>query len=737
MCGVTLALPISNKPYSVPVVLEHLSRLSIPSDTHLVLLDLSKSPSITSMLRAFLANLSDSRLSSEAFASARLIDAFRAGKKRDMFIRRGEATVKRYRSMAETFNLLKCLRVRGTDLCVIEDDILVPENGLLDMLAYWNENPAVYMLAASQPDRADNGKILAWRQQEKALFGPQDANSEVVRSLRWISQQEEPEGGFSAVSATSTGFCLFRSAFLDRMDFTANEHEAQDICASREAWKQGGRVEIAWGVKVGHVGPDRTYYSLGGIRGSSSSVMDIEDRVKADVAIVVSTWTGYAKWLREAIKSIEDQRPVMPSEKVLVCDGIEPPDWLGSDWQVIRRSDGCAAPGRNAALAQIKAPWVIFLDGDDKLLPSYVYHFVRQKTPAQVGFVYPDMDLCNEDMSSKGKTWKMPEWDLADVSVRNVAGSPSVWRTLALQSIGGWPHHEVLEDWGAVMRLVQQGWKGKHLPHVLVQYRQHGTGKSANPARKETSWQVSRFSTVTLLCGDRVLLDGWANYLLEADLPPSIRLTILVDTEDADFIGEVHWWLKRFSRRFTAIAVFNRPTGLPAIEGKYAPHYRVTQLYARLLPQVAAETEFVWMLEDDIRPPKTALRTLHDDGFPHTEKMGVCAAVYPARGCPERITGTRSILRWRPDFWWSECQPGVHKIAMMPGGCALYRGSAFREALPVFWRWSGEAAQGWDMALCRNLSTAGWSVTYHGSVKCEHHVKDYTTGEIRCLRPPD
>jgi len=722
MLRFTLACPLGRKPYAWEAWLAAFARLRLPkADMALLWLDLSGDATHAAALEAAFAR------ERSGWARARLLTGAAAGKRLPMFIARGAGTSVRYASMAETFNILNRLREPGTDLLILEDDILPPPDGFEKLAAAWRTETDIWMLAGCQYDREPVDRILAWWFTERPLIPAAKNLKVMVREGRMPRYAEEKVDGLEYVDGTATGFCLVRGKFLDGYKFRHQADWAQDVCACADVRAADGLVALHWGVKCGHVDAKGKVW-----RNAGPYLLPT-----AGVAIVVSTWAGYRQWLRESVESVDAQSPVAPAQKILVCDGVEPPTWLGTDWKVIRRQDGCAAPGRNAALAATEEPWVIFLDGDDTLAPAYLYQFARRKIPAQVGFCYPDMALCDVDMKPSGQNWVMPDWDDADVAVRNVAGSPAVWRRSALESIGGWPHHKVLEDWGAVMRCIAQGWRGLHLPHVLVNYRRHGTGKSANGARAETSWQVSRFSAATLLCGDTILLQGWGNYLMTCELPPKIRLTILVDTDDQAFLDNVFLWHSRLLERFVAVTLLRRPATVPAIDGKYAPHYRVTQLYARVLPGVAADTDFVWLLEDDIRPPLLALRTLHDDGFPHAERNGICAAVYPARGCPERITGTRSLYRWKPDLWWSEIEPGLHPIAMMPGGCSLYRGSALRQALPAHWRWASKtAAQGWDMAICRNMRDAGWTVNYHGSVKCEHHVKDYETGIIHNLVPP-
>jgi len=648
------------------------------------------------------------------------------------------AGANRRQAIASVFETVR--RTADKDwLTVLEDDILVPGDGWRKLIEAAEADPDAWMVSACQPSRDERGAVQVWD-----IVPTHDPRP----GWQWARRQrhfaDEPADGVEAVGCTATGFSVFRPEFVTRFRFHCEKRfGGQDLAAGLDLYRARKRTLVHWGVKCVHCAPEGDYVNPGPYTGEMRTIAPAWRATNgaADIAVVVSTYPAYARWLREAISSVDSQTR-QPAEKILVCDrGPEPPADIGPEWKIIRRDDGHVGPGRNAALREITAPWVVWLDGDDMLAPDYCALQAGAAATAseRVGVVYPSLHYYEETMTSVCARKTFRDFDPAELRTANYIPTPSCWRVQALQSIGGWQIAPQMDDWANAMRITALGWRGVYNPAAVVRVRKHAGALSGGCRQGETSWQYRRFGIVTLLAGDRANLCEWLAWLERAELPPRCGLYCLDDSGDAEFGAALRDGLWRLRDRFTFFHA-QLPAGIAGIDGLHAPHYRVAQLYAALLIRVLGDADLVLFLEDDIRPPVDALARLHEAFWPgRVPKVGACAACYPSRGGD----GTRVSLSsaqdcWRANVTWDNVQPGLNPIGMVPGGCVLFRGSALADAcLPMrFTLGPGAGATGWDGHVSRDLRAAGWELLYHGDVRCEHWVRDYQTGEIQRLQPP-
>lgn len=148
----------------------------------------------------------------------------------------------------------------------------------------------------------------------------------------------------------------------------------------------------------------------------------------------------------DAIQSVQQQ--TIPTDYIRVFDD----DARGAGW------------ARNTGTAQVESPFVIFLDADDILKPTFVEDTVKVYRPG--AYVYPDWVI-------NGAIIRTP-----DCLSPFEAGMQHVVTTLmpvaAWRSVGGFDETlDTLEDEDYHLRLHAYGWCGVRCSEPLIVYRRH------------------------------------------------------------------------------------------------------------------------------------------------------------------------------------------------------------------------------------------------------------------------
>ncbi len=171
--------------------------------------------------------------------------------------------------------------------------------------------------------------------------------------------------------------------------------------------------------------------------------------------------------LEEAVQSaVRQTRP--PAELVVVDDGSS--DLLTrqvlarlerSGHQVIRTSNSGVSAARNLGVRATTAPYVVLLDADDTLEPTYL-----EKAAARLEET-PDLAFVSCGMRCFGAAdavWFPPDPHLSDSLTNGVVHVSSMFRRDVWKAVGGFDEsfraHEEIDFWTTV---VEQGFRGEIL----------------------------------------------------------------------------------------------------------------------------------------------------------------------------------------------------------------------------------------------------------------------------------
>ena len=157
-----------------------------------------------------------------------------------------------------------------------------------------------------------------------------------------------------------------------------------------------------------------------------------------------------------------------------IVEQTRQPDQLIIEWDPTH--SGCAAT-QNRALARVNCDFLALLGDDDYFLPHHLETLEQHAAFADV--VYPDCQQIGRQYDFIGGPF-----DAERLRESNyIPGGGTLIRTDAARAVGGWckfgdlDRHEY-EDWVMWLRLLDAGYRFKHVPEVTWAYRfgAHQTG---------------------------------------------------------------------------------------------------------------------------------------------------------------------------------------------------------------------------------------------------------------------
>lgn len=209
------------------------------------------------------------------------------------------------------------------------------------------------------------------------------------------------------------------------------------------------------------------------------------------VAVIVTNY-NQRRFLADALESLCRQR-LAPAEVVVVDDGSQEPvdDIVArySGFRLWQQSNSGASAARNTGLSLTSAPFVVFLDADDRLLPDALACGLSSllESPAAgqtAGCAY----LIDVDGNPHGefKAGPSPGRPLYAEMLRKAYACPPsavMFRRSALEQAGGWSErHSYCEDWELYLRVGRMSAMAYH-GAIVAEYRMH-PGQTGSDARQ-------------------------------------------------------------------------------------------------------------------------------------------------------------------------------------------------------------------------------------------------------------
>lgn len=206
------------------------------------------------------------------------------------------------------------------------------------------------------------------------------------------------------------------------------------------------------------------------------------------VSIIITNY-NYGRFLAEAIESALAQT-WQDREILFIDDGsTDGSVEIASRYPITvltqRNSGVCVA--RNNALSMARGEYVMFLDADDRLVPTAVEHMLDRlrDAPADVGYVYGQMEY----FGVKTGLFASHPFDPRKLAKANFVCATTLLRRQVIVDAGGYDDgfRMLREDWELYLRLWSLGYRGEFLPEVILEYRKHkGPSVGTSPTKALT-----------------------------------------------------------------------------------------------------------------------------------------------------------------------------------------------------------------------------------------------------------
>jgi glycosyltransferase involved in cell wall biosynthesis len=195
------------------------------------------------------------------------------------------------------------------------------------------------------------------------------------------------------------------------------------------------------------------------------------------VSVVVPCY-NQGQFLQETLASVEAQS-FRDFEIIVVDDGSTFPETIRTiddlDSRrvlIVRTKNQGLAEARNAGIRQAKGKYILPLDADDKIAPTYLEKAVRilDENP-QIGIVYCEAEF----FGARRGPWQLPPYKFPDILIANNIFASSFFRRSDWESTGGYSSEMMFgwEDFDFWLGLIEKGAGIHRIPEVLFYYRQH------------------------------------------------------------------------------------------------------------------------------------------------------------------------------------------------------------------------------------------------------------------------
>jgi glycosyltransferase involved in cell wall biosynthesis len=244
----------------------------------------------------------------------------------------------------------------------------------------------------------------------------------------------------------------------------------------------------------------------------------------AQVAVVIPCFNDGATLL-EAVDSARAQDGL--GELLVVDDGSDEPATLAvftaleaQGVRVVHRANGGLGAARMTGVQETRAPYVFCLDADDRLRTGALAKLAGALEED------PSLALCWGDYRLFGdRSWRQqtaPSLDPWQISYQNDIPASVLVRRTALADGAGWELRGGYEDWDMLMGLAERSRRGRRVPIVVYEYRQHGPRMLGDSASRHGDIYVELKRRHPRLFAER--RRAWRH----SDAPLSLRLALPV-----------------------------------------------------------------------------------------------------------------------------------------------------------------------------------------------------------------
>lgn len=201
---------------------------------------------------------------------------------------------------------------------------------------------------------------------------------------------------------------------------------------------------------------------------------------KPIVSIIIPCF-NYGRFISETIASVEKCDADL-YEIIIVNDGStdartqEVLENLEKDgYRVIHQENRGVSVARNTGIAAAKGKYILPLDADDEIYPTYLHSAVNLlEKNSQIGVVYGRAEFFGAQQGE----WKLPTFDVRTLLIYNYIYISAVYRRKIWSECGGYnTEMDEWEDWDFWISVAEKGWHFHQLDEMVFRYRIHEASK--------------------------------------------------------------------------------------------------------------------------------------------------------------------------------------------------------------------------------------------------------------------
>ena len=199
---------------------------------------------------------------------------------------------------------------------------------------------------------------------------------------------------------------------------------------------------------------------------------------KVDISVIMPCFND-GEYIEEAVGSVLNQ--AYKNFEIIIIDDyssdektkIEIKKILKKDKRILAiflEKNGGTAKARNIAISKAKGKYILPLDADDKIAPTYIEKVLKEfKKDPTVSVVYCDAQL----FGLKNGKWNLPEFSFSKMLLQNLVFCSGVYRKSDWKRYSGYnPNMKNLyEDWDFWLNFVGEKKKFYKIPEILFFYR--------------------------------------------------------------------------------------------------------------------------------------------------------------------------------------------------------------------------------------------------------------------------
>ncbi|MCG6167628.1 glycosyltransferase [Leptospira sp. FAT2] len=204
-------------------------------------------------------------------------------------------------------------------------------------------------------------------------------------------------------------------------------------------------------------------------------------------SIVVPCY-NYGQFIEETIDSIRKQT-YTDWEIIIVDDGSDDEYTLHTLRKLSEEQENLTllrlpinsgpSKARNFGIENAKGKYILPLDSDDKINPSYLFEAISvfNKNP-RIGIVYCEAEFFG---NLRGR-WNLPEYRFPDILLENCIFVSAIFKKSDWKQVGGFSSNTMKNEWEDFdfwLKLIERGVQVYKIPKVLFCYRVGHTSRSS------------------------------------------------------------------------------------------------------------------------------------------------------------------------------------------------------------------------------------------------------------------